>query len=132
MFAVSINAPITTGSLTAQVLTSEALAAGDLVNTWNNAGVLNARKADASVFGKQADGFVLSAFAISTEALVYFPGGDNTAVTGMTPGRQFLSDTTPGKTQTTVPSTAGHLVQTVGIATSATNLIFDPQTSYYL
>lgn len=117
---------------TALVPASEALAAGDLVNIWNNAGTANARKADASTTGKQADGFVLAAVLNAATATVFFPGDEDTQVTGLTPGRQFLSDTTPGKCTTTVPTTAGHLVQPVGTATSATVLIFEPQNGYIL
>jgi len=117
---------------TAVVIASEALAAGDLVNIWNNAGTANVRKADASTTGKQADGFVLAAVLNAGNATVFFPGDENTQVTGLTPGRQWLSDTTPGKSTVTVPTTAGHLVQPVGTATSATNLIFEPQNGYIL
>lgn len=126
MMPVGIVAP------TATVLASEALSAGDLVNVWNNAGTANVRKADASTTGKQADGFVLAAVLNGASATVFFPGDENTAVTGLTPGRQFLSDTTPGASTTTVPTTAGHLVQPIGTATSATVLIFEPQNGYVL
>lgn len=117
---------------TAVITASEALAAGDLVNVYNNTGTANCRKADASASGKQADGFVIAAVLISGAATVYFPGDENTSVTALTPGRQWLSDVTPGKCSTAVPTTAGHLVQPVGVATSATNLIFEPQNGYYL
>lgn len=117
---------------TALIVASEALAAGDLVNVWNNSGTANVRKADASTTGKQADGFVLAAVSNGGTATVFFPGDENTAVTGLTPGRQFLSDTTPGKSTVTVPTTAGHLVQPVGTAASATVLIFEPQNGYVL
>ena len=117
---------------TAVVTASEALAAGDLVNIWNNAGTANVRKADGSTTGKQADGFVLAAVTIGNPATVFFPGDEHPHVTGLTAGRQWLSDTTPGKCSTTVPTTAGHYVQPVGTATSATNLIFEPQNGYVL
>ena len=45
---------------TAVITTSEALAAGDFVNIWNSTGA-KVRKADATVAGKEAMGFVLSA-----------------------------------------------------------------------
>lgn len=126
MMPVGITPP------TASVVSSENLAAGDLVNIYNNAGTANVRKADASASGKQADGFVLSAVTSPAAAVVFFPGDEDTGVTGLTPGRQWLSDTTPGKTLATPPTTSGHLVQPVGTATSATNLIFEPQNGYYL
>lgn len=122
--------PVGIAPPTATVVTSEALAAGDFVNIYNNAGTANVRKADASVAGKEAHGFVLAVAAFPGSALVYFPGDENTQVTALTPGDQFLSDVTPGKCSTTVPSTAGHLVQFIGTATAATNVVFEPSIRY--
>lgn len=114
--------PVGIGADTASIVASENLAAGDLVNVWNDAGTAKVRKADASVTGKEAHGFVLSAVSSAASATVYFEG-TNTAVTGRTPGKQYLS-TTPGSTTTTAPSGAGNVVQIVGFATSATALNF--------
>lgn len=121
-----------TGSLTPPrtILASEALAAGDLVNIWSNAGVENVRKADASAAnaGRIAHGFVLSAVSAGANASVFPFGGTVSGLTGLTPGAiYFLSNSTPGGRTTTPPSTAGHSVQVVGIALSATDLIFDPE-----
>lgn len=124
--------PVGIAPPTASVVSSESLAAGDLVNVYNNAGTANVRKADASTTGKEAHGFVLAAVTSPAAALVYFPGDEDTAVTGLTPGPQFLSATTPGKCTTTVPTGSGQTVQKVGTATSATNLIFEPMLSYVL
>ena len=114
--------PVGIGADIAAIATSETLAAGDLVNIWNNGGTANVRKADATTSGKEAMGFVLSAFTHPTTATVYFEGS-NTAVSGRTPGVQFLS-TTAGSTTTTAPSSSGNVVQRVGVATSATNINF--------
>ena len=114
--------PTGIGADTAAIATSETLAAGDFVNIWNNGGTANVRKADATTSGKEAMGFVLAAFTHPTTATIYFEGS-NTAVTGRTPGVQFLS-TTAGSTTTTAPSSSGNVVQRVGVATSATNINF--------
>lgn len=116
--------PVGVGADTAVIVASEALAAGDLVNVWNNAGTANVRKADASVSGKEAHGFVLSAVASSGNATVYFEG-TNTQCTGLTPGVQFLSATTAGKTVSAAPTGTGKVVQRTGFAISATSLNFD-------
>ena len=115
--------PTGIGADTAIITASEALAAGDLVNIWNNAGTANVRKADANSAGKEAHGFVLSAFASSAPATVYFENSNNQQ-SGMTPGVQFLSIATPGKTQATAPTGTGKIVQKVGFAVSATVLNF--------
>lgn len=106
------------------ITTSEALAAGDFVNIWSSTGA-KVRKADATVSGKEAHGFVLSAFGSATAATVYFEGS-NSGVSGQTPGVVFLS-TTAGIAATAAPSGSGNVVQRIGFATSATNINFQSQ-----
>ncbi|WP_226358546.1 hypothetical protein [Pseudonocardia sp. ICBG601] len=120
--------PVGLGADTAQVTASEALAAGDLVNIHPAGdGAARARKADASTTGKEAHGFVLSAADADTAATVYFEGTD-TQVTDLTPGRNYLSASTPGGATATAPSGPGQVVQLVGYATSATALNFNSLT----
>lgn len=114
--------PVGIGADTASITTSEALAAGDLVNIHNSTGA-KVRKADATTSGKEAHGFVLAAFGSGVAATVYFEG-TNTAVTGLTPGPQFLA-ITAGLSDETAPTAAGNVVQRVGIAISATALNFE-------
>lgn len=120
--------PVGIGADTASIATSETLAAGDLVNVFSNSGTANVRKADATSSGKEAHGFVLSAFTHPTTATVYFEGS-NTSVSGRTPGKQYLS-TTAGTTTTTAPSGSGNVVQVVGFATSATSINFQSGDFY--
>lgn len=115
--------PTGLGADTASIVASEALAAGDLVNIWNSAGTAKVRKADAAGNGKEAHGFVLAAVANAASATVYFEG-TNTQGAGLTPGPQFLSATTPGRTVAAAPNGAGQTVQRVGFATSATEMNF--------
>ena len=114
--------PAGLGADTASIMTSEALAAGDFINLWNSAGA-KVRKADATVVGKEAHGFVLAAFGSGVAAKVYFDG-TNTAVTGQTPGVVYLA-TTAGLATTTAPAAAGNVVQGIGFATGATSINFD-------
>jgi hypothetical protein len=114
--------PTGIGADTAVLPASEALAAGDLVNIWNDATVARVRKADAAT-NKPAHGFVIAAVTSGASATVYFEG-QNAQLTGMTPGPVFLS-ATPGRATSTVPTTATHLVQPVGVALSATTLNFE-------
>lgn len=116
--------PTGIGADTAVIVASEALAAGDLVNVWNDGGTAKVRKADASVAGKEAHGFVMAAVANAGNATVYFEGS-NTQCTGLTPGVQFLSATTAGKTVAAAPTGAGKVVQRCGFAVSATTMNFD-------
>lgn len=106
-----------TGVITA----SENLAAGDFVSIWNSTGA-KVRKADATVAGKEAHGYVIAAVLSGAAATVYFEGS-NPGVTGQTPGPVYLS-TTAGQATATPPSAAGNVVQQVGFAISATVVNF--------
>lgn len=121
--------PTGVGADTATITASEALSAGDLVNVHNSTGA-KVRKADATTSGKEAHGFVLSSVSNGASATVYFEGS-NTGVSGLTPGRQYLS-TTAGLATATAPSGSGNVVQVVGFATSATALNFNSGTPIVL
>jgi hypothetical protein len=115
--------PVGIGADTASIVASEALAAGDLVNVYNDTGTAKVRKADATTSGKEAHGFVLAAVDSAANATVYFEGS-NTQVTGATPGVVFLSTTAGGSTPT-CPVAAGNVSQRIGVATSATSINFE-------
>ena len=108
------------------VVASETLAAGDLVNLWNDAGTIKVRKADATTNGKRAHGFVESAVTSGASATVFYVG-INGSVTGLTVGSDYFLGTTPGAVTTAPPSATGNLVQRVGTAMSATELAFMPE-----
>lgn len=113
--------PVGIGADVQVLTTSEAVASGDLVNIWNSTGA-KVRKADATVAGKEAHGFVLVGAGSGASVTVYFEGS-NTAMAGLTPGTQFLS-TTAGASTGTAPSGTGNVVQRVGFAVSATTMNF--------
>ena len=116
--------PVGVGADSLSLTTSEAIASGDFVNIWNSSGA-KVRKADATVAGKEAHGFVLVGVGSGAAATVYFEG-TNTGVTGQTPGPVFLS-TTAGVATSTAPSGSGNVVQRIGFATSATAINFQSQ-----
>lgn len=124
---VTINA--TGGVIGTDFVASENLDAGDLVNIWNDEGTPKARLADAGS-SKQADGFVLAAVDLDDTATVYSQGVNN-QLSGMTGGiEQYLSASVPGSVTGTAPTGAGHLVQRVGKAFSATALNFQKGDVY--
>jgi hypothetical protein len=118
--------PVGIGADTRVAVAGENLNAGDLVNLYNNAGVITARKADATGgIAKQADGFVISAVTSGQNATVYFDG-TITGLSGLTPGAIYYLSTTAGGITTTIPTTATYIAQSVGKALSATELTFEP------
>lgn len=115
--------PVGVASETDTIIASENLSAGDFVNIWSSTGA-KVRKADANTAGKEAMGFVLSPVTSGQSAIVYRSTQSNTALAGMTPGaKQYLS-TTAGLITETIPSGSGNVIQYLGIAKSATELIF--------
>lgn len=115
--------PVGIGADTFSAPTTEALAAGNFVNVYDNAGTANVRKADASN-GRDANGFVLEAVANAANATVYRMG-TNTQLTSLTAGiTYYLSPTTAGTATATAPSTSGQIIQELGTASTATSLNF--------
>ena len=114
--------PVGIGADTSSVTAFENLSAGNFVYIGADG---QARKADASVTGKETIGFVLDPATAAQTALVYHEGS-NTALTALTPGaRYYLSDVTPGGAIATPVVGAGKVSQYLGTAASATRLIFE-------
>jgi hypothetical protein len=113
--------PVGIGADTAVIIASETLVAGNYVNVWNNASVFSVRKADNTVAGKEAHGFVLAGVTSGANATVYFEGSNN-QVTGQTAGVVYLG--TAGAGLSTAPSGTDVTVQRLGMATSATVVNF--------
>lgn len=107
------------------IVASEALAAGDFVNVYDDAGTPKVRKADASSINTEANGFVLAAVALNGTATVYFEGTNN-QLTGLTPGKTYFLSETSGVATLTAPSTAGAIVQVVGRSAGTTKISFEP------
>lgn len=118
--------PVGIGADTKILPATEALAAGDFVNIYDVSGTASARKADASAAsaGKRAHGYVLAAVTSGQPATVYFEGA-NGQRTGLTAGLTYvLSNAAPGGVLplSGAPTTAGHILQVLGVATSATEI----------
>jgi len=107
----------------------ENLAEGDLVELYNNGGTLTARKATCATWYK-AEGFVLDTITSGNTGTIYL-SGTVTGLAGLTPGaKQFLS--TNGDVTETATNTSGYIIQEVGVALSATTMIFRPQEAIEL
>lgn len=113
------------GEASVSVLASEAISAGSIVNIYNNAGVATARNADNTTAGKEATGFALAAIASGATGTVTLQGVV-TGLTGLTPGAYEYLGTVGGLT-VTPPTTTGNITQIVGIALTATSMMFRPE-----
>jgi len=112
------------------LIASEALSAGDLINVFDNAGVANIRKADATDATKPPMGFVASAVALGATGTARIGNGVISGKTGLTIGaRYYLSAAIPGGITTTAPSAVGNVVYAVGRAKSATEFNYVDDTT---
>ena len=98
------------------------LPAGEALLAGEPAGVANGLAVKASALGVEAVGFVLEDTAPGSTVKLR-RDGVNTAVTGLTAGVQYLG-TSPGTFSSTPPTTAGALVQKLGLAVDSSTLIF--------
>jgi len=120
--------PVGIGADTKSLTAYEDLAAGDFVNIFDDSGTVKVRKADASSNAKEAHGFVLAAVSTGAAATVYLEG-TNTQRTGLTKGvLYFLSHSSAGSVLVagSLTTTAGHIVQQIGVAMSTTEISFEP------
>lgn len=108
------------------VTASETLAGGALVNLWLDGSDLKARNADATTTGKPAHGFVNEGAAADADATVIFDGTIS-GLSGLTIGAEYVLSTTPGGVVAlaSAPAATGNLYQQVGVAVSATELVFE-------
>lgn len=122
--------PTGIGADTTQAPATEALGAGTFVNFHAAAGVLSVRLADNSN-GRQADGYVKDAVAISATATVYPLDSANAGMTGLTPGSRYWLGTAGGVIAVPLDETdtanANKISQCLGVAKSATELVTDDQ-----
>jgi hypothetical protein len=116
--------PAGIGADTCVANASETLSAGDMVNLWDDAGTLKARKADATAAGKECDGFTSEGVNSGDPATITLDG-TLSGLSGLTIGAHYFVSTTPGTITLTAPSTGGNVYQSVGKAKSATELIFE-------
>jgi hypothetical protein len=109
-----------------QLVASEDLAPGDIVNVHTVSGAARIRKANATDATKPAQGFVKVAVASGDAAAVFFGGQVNDAVSGLHPGALYYLDTAGGGLTGVALSANGNLDQEVGFAISASELMFWP------
>jgi hypothetical protein len=106
---------------------SEALSLGNVCNVFTSTGAARVRKANATDTTKPANAFVTAATSSGAQAPVGFDGHVISGLSGLTPGTTYWLDTTGGAITATPPSGDGNGVQEIGVALSATTLLFHPK-----
>jgi hypothetical protein len=118
--------PASVGANSFSLTASESLTAGP-VNLFDDAGTLKMRKADATDNGKPANGFVKGSVTSGASGTFYY-SGILSGLSSLTLGARYFLSTTAGDVTTTVPTGSGNIVQFLGVAKSATEIVFDPAT----
>lgn len=105
---------------------SEAIGAKKFVNVYSDSGDVRVRLADATNLSKPAHGFAPEAIANGDTGEIAFFGLNEDTDVADTYGEVWLSETVPGSYQTTAPTTAGRIVQSLGPALEGVGIVFDP------
>lgn len=103
---------------------SEDLDAGNQVNLWNDGGTLKARKANATDASKPSHGFVNESVTSGNNATVLHDGAV-AGLSSLTPGADYFLSTTGGAVTATAPSATGNVIQPIGFAKSATEIVYE-------
>ena len=114
-----------------QAIAGEALVAGNIVNVYNNAGTLTARKAAATTVTLQATGYVNTAYSTS-DTVTILTGGANSNLSSLTLGATYYLSATPGAVDTVVVSTTNYVIQELGWANTTASLLFTPKKGIVL
>lgn len=107
-----------------------AISVGQIVNLYSNAGVLNARLANASGAGTMAHGIANTSAAIGQRLEMQWLRCYNFSIGGMTIGTLYWLSTVAGAIQNVAPAAAGTIAQPIGVAVAASELIMDISLSY--
>lgn len=98
--------------------------AGEMVNLFLSGGVLKARHARATGIATRAWGWAKESVTAGNQMMVALQFGHNGSFGGLTIGATYyLSEITPGGISTAKPVALGRIIQEVGIALSATELL---------
>ncbi len=116
--------PSGVGTPTQSETAGENLSAGDFVY-YNTSDANKLYKADADAIAKKAVGYVLASATTGNAAVIYLEG-INDQLSGLTKGLHYYLSTTAGGVTTTKPSSAGQIVQYIGVAISTTAIAFNP------
>lgn len=122
--------PDVTSLLAVTLTASEAIAAGDFVHIWDDAGTPKVQLADGTNPLKFANGYAPAAAAAAAPCQALPLAGLNSAVSPAATGEVWLSVTVPGGYQTAAPATTGQLIQSLGSGVQGVGIYLQPGTRF--
>lgn len=108
---------------------TESIVSGAFVNLYASGGIMLARNANASSPNTFANAFTIVG-AFNGSFSIFYCAGLNFGVSvpfGNGQSEVFLSDVTPGGYVTAMPTTSGHIVQSLGVASPGAGIFFTVQ-----
>lgn len=129
--ALTYQETLLAGNLTRMYpVASVAITRGQVINLFNNAGVLSGRLAVATSATTMAHGVANSDAAIGERFEMNWLRGTIDSIGGLTLGTLYWLSTTAGAIQNTAPVAAGQIQQQVGLALTASTLLLDIPLTY--
>lgn len=123
---ITYQETLLSGNLTRMyVPASVAITRGQVVNLFNNAGVLNARLAAATSFTTMAHGVANNNAAPGEIVELNWLRGTLDSIAGMTTGTVYFLSTVAGAVQNTAPAAVGNIQQPVGLALGTNTMLLD-------
>lgn len=127
----SASSTILTGNATRLYpIASVLIAAGQLVNLFNNAGVLGARLASSSAPSTMAHGLAVTGAGIGSRIEMHWLRTFTTSIGGMVIGQLYYTGTVAGTVQNIPPVAAGTIQQPIGVAIASNQLLLDISLSF--
>jgi hypothetical protein len=109
---------------------SVAISRGQAVNLFSNAGLLNARLAQATSANTMLHGIANNTVAIGGIVELNILRGTLDSVGGLTVGTLYYLSTVAGALQSGRPAGAGQIIQSAGVGLGASIFLFDGSLSY--
>lgn len=113
-------------------ITSEAISLGQLVNLYDVAGIMTARKANATDGTKPCRAYCSVSGGVALGAYGEFILLGLLRTVGVTPGLTYYLDTVAGVITTAAPGVVGNLVQEIGFGLDSESIWFNPVLNPYI
>lgn len=128
---VTYQDTLLSGNLTRMYpIASVAISRGQAVNLFNNAGVLNARLAQATSASTMMHGVANTTVTAGQRVEINFLRGTLDSIGGLTLGTLYYLSTVAGAVQSGRPAAAGNIIQPAGLALASATFALECNLSY--
>lgn len=126
-----MSSTILTGNATKLYpIASELVAPGQLINLFDNAGILGARLASSNLPATMAHGIATTGAGIGSRFEMQYLRAFISSIGGMAIGQLYYTGTIPGTVQNAPPIAVGTIQQPIGVAVANNQLLLDISLSF--